>query len=73
MADAVKVRRVLLKTVKRREVHAAAKPGHYAGVGRRGRQHAHVHVNRGHIGVVRMHDERHAQCLESSTGQFRAI
>ena len=68
---AVKVHRVLLEAVVRRQVHAAAEPpdGRDAFAGR-GEQ-AHVHVHRRHIRIARMQHQRHAHHFEAAASQLR--
>ncbi len=56
-AALVEVARVFLPSVVRRQIHAAAEPGHRLAALGRGAQHAHVHVNRGHVGIARVHHE----------------
>src|SRR5579859_1006454 len=63
-ARAMKVHRVFLESIIRRQVHAAAEPGNGLGPDFFRHEVAHVHVHRGHIRVARMQDQGHAHGLE---------
>ena len=70
-AGAVKVNRVFLEAVVRREVGAAAEPPDRIRALLAGDEHAHVHVHRRHVGVERMQHERHAHDLEATSRELR--
>ena len=72
-AGGVEMHAVFFEAVVGRQVHAAAKPGHGRCVLRQGGEHPHIHVHRGHEGVVRVDDQRHAHGLERRAGQLRAV
>ena len=71
----MKMHGVFVKAVKRRQVHATTKPANRLTVlaQRRGRQHAHIHVDRGHIGIAGVKHQRHAHRLERSPCQLRPM
>jgi hypothetical protein len=68
---AVPVDHVLIEAVVGREVEAAAEPPDRRLAGLLGDEEAHVHVRGGHIGVARVHDQRHAHGAEAAPGQLR--
>ena len=72
-ATAVEVHGIFFKAVVRRQVHAAAKPAHGLLAGMPGRNHAHVHVHRGHIGIARVEHQRNTHGLERRAGQFGPV
>jgi len=75
-AGAVEVHRIVLEAVDRREVHAAAEPADRRAACLRMRQrrdHAHVHVDGGHVRVARMEHQRHAHGFEGRARQFRPV
>ena len=67
LADLVKMHSVFFKGVIRREVHATAEPANQLTGGGRGGNHAHVHVNRRHIGVKRMENQGNAHRFKGGT------
>ena len=69
----MKVLRIFVKTIKRRQVHAAAKPAHGFLAGVTGSDHAHVHVHRGHIGVARVKHQRYAHGFKRGSRQFGPV
>ncbi|MNT26958.1 hypothetical protein D3C72_1625640 [compost metagenome] len=73
VAGLVKMHRVFLERVERRQVHATAKPERwrFACVARR--DHAHIHVHRGHPGVAGVEYQRHAHGRERSACQLRPV
>src|SRR3984893_15520763 len=62
---------IFLVAVIGREIHAAAEPKQRRLAGFRCDQQAHVHVHGRAVRIARMHDERHAHCLETTPGQLR--
>ncbi|MPM76418.1 hypothetical protein SDC9_123416 [bioreactor metagenome] len=72
-ANGVKVHRVFIKAVIRRQIHATAKPAHWLFTGLACGNHAHIHVNGGHIGVAWVKHQRHAHGLERRARQFRPV
>src|SRR5471030_344934 len=70
-ADAVKMPRIFLVAVVRREIHAAAEPEQRRFTRFCRDQQAHVHVHGGAVRIARMHDERHAHGLETTPGKLR--
>ena len=74
-ADLVKMHRVFIESVIRRQVHAATEPadGLTCTVYRRGRQHAYIHVHGWHIGISRMKYQRNADGLKGRTRQFGPV
>jgi hypothetical protein len=61
------------KAVDGRQVHAAAEPAHRRLARRGGRDHAHIHVDGGHIGVARVEDQRYAHGFERRACEFGAV
>ncbi len=73
VVDAMEVRGVVFEAVVRRQVHAATEPRHRHAAGRRGGEHAHVHVHGGHIGVAWVEHQRHTHGLERRAGQLGPV
>ena len=69
----MKVRRVFVKAVIRRQIHTAAKPAHRLLTGVAGGNHAHIHVYRRHVRIARVEHQRHAHRLERRAGQLGAV
>ena len=72
-AGLVEMHCVFFKAVIRGQVHATAKPGDGFAVGRFGRQHAHIHVDRRRIRVAWMKHQRDAHGLKRRTRQLRPV
>jgi hypothetical protein len=72
-AHGVEMHRVFLEAVVGREVHAPTEPAHRRLPAGGGRDHAHVHVHRGHVGVARVEHQRHAHGLEGCARELRAV
>ena len=70
---AVEVAGVVFDAVVGRQVHAAAEPHHRRLAFGQRREHAHVHVHRGHVRVARVHHQRHAHRLERRAGQLGPV
>ena len=70
----MKVHRIFLKSVIRRQVHSTAKPAHRcAAIKRGGDDHADIHVHRRHIRVARVKHQRHTQRLEGCARQLGPV
>ena len=69
----VKVSRVLLEAVIRREIHAAAEPPDRLrfGLARKRGEESQVHVDRWHMRIARMQHRRHSHDLERPPGKLR--
>ena len=73
LADAMKMLGVFFKAVIRREVHAATEPARRRARRWCGHQHAHIHVDRRHIGIVRVEHQRNTHGFKRRTSKFGAM
>src|SRR6266581_3261664 len=71
-ATAVKVARVLLESIIRRQIHPAPEPPDRLAARRRCKEEPHIHVHGGDEGIARMQYQRDTQGLEAATGELRA-
>ncbi len=70
LAASVPMDAVVLETVIRRQVEAAAEPPDRFGIVPDGLKKANVGVRSGNVGIARMDDQRHAHRLEAASRQF---
>ena len=72
-AGGVKMPGVILETVIRRQIHAAAEPPHRRLAVFHRDKAAHVHVHGGCVGIARMQHQRHPHGFPAPPGQFRPV